>query len=339
MAQNRYVTVRIIRNQRAVTQAGFGTALILSDSKDYPFTKYTALTAVEKIKTDFGPDSKEAKLAAMILRQTPRVSEVAVYGVEVSGTATNATELRDALTELVKKHGDFYYVTSTNHTDAVITAIGEWNEQQERLYLASTSTKNLGDTIKYRYTAVLVHENPDTFPAEGWVGTMAPRPVGTASWTFKNIDGITPSDYDADELKAIEDANGNAYIKEGGVEMTSNGRTLSGESIDYIQTEHYLLARLREAAFGLLVNVDKVPYNQAGLDQVQGVLSAALQATPDGMLDTLPDGTKDYEVIMPALSSISGEDKFARILNGVYFRAAALAGIEKINIEGVLEIA
>lgn len=335
MTSNRYVKVTILRNTQAVSQAGFGTALILSGNKEVPYQLLQADTALSAISTAFGATSPEYNLASRVLGQSPRPSEIAIYGVLATGT--DGASYVSALNDLILTHNDWYYLLCSNQTDAVIGALAEWTETQDKMYAASTSNKVLGDTLPFFNTFVQVHNNPLLYPAEGWVGVMAPQEIGTATWTFKTISGVTPVTFNNTEIADIEAKNGNTYIREGGVNITSYSKTLGGEWIDIIQTSHYLKARVTEAIFGLLVRLPKVPYTQAGLDLVEAEISAVLQRTPDGMLATDASGTKLYSVTMPDINTISTNDKADRFLRGVKFRATIAGAIENVDVIGTLE--
>lgn len=333
---NRYVSVVIKRETAATSQAGFGTVLLLGTSKVSPLKRYAAADAIAGIGTDFGSTSEEYKLATAVLGQNPQIAEIATLGI-LYGSSVDGAPLVTALNELILSDNDFYYIVSPIHTTAVITDLAAWTDTQDKFYAASTDVKTLGDTLNRNNTALLVHNNPASYPAEGWVGVMAPREIGTATWRFKTISGITPATYNATDVAAIEEANGNTYIREGGVNITSNGVTTSGEWIDVIQTTHYLKARVAEAVFSLMVMKDKIPYDQSGLNMVEAAITTALLNTPDGMLARDASGNKIFSVYVPPIDSIPATNKANRLLQGVKFRATLAGAIEDVDVEGTLE--
>lgn len=333
---SRFVSVTIKRDTAATSQAGFGTVLLLGTSKVSTLKRYTADTAIGAIGTDFGASSEEYKLASRVLGQNPKISEIATLGI-LYGVSVDATPLIAALNSLILTDNDFYYVMCPIHTKAVIQGLSEWIDTQDKLYLTSTDEKELGKELNSENTVLQVHNDPSKYPGEGWGGAMAPRAIGTATWRYKTIAGIAPATYNSTDVALIEKANGNTYIREGGVNITSNGVTTSGEWIDIVQTTHYLKARAAEAIFSLFVRLDKIPYDQSGLDMVETELSTMLLNTPDGMLARDASGNKIFSVYVPPIDSIPTNNKANRLLQGVKFRATIAGAIEKVEIEGTME--
>ena len=173
---NRYVDVVITRQTQALSQMGFGLTLILSTDKAAAYKEYTDVAA---IGTDFGVESKTYKLASAIFGQTPKPAKVAVYGVGdyVDGTDP-VSELSAALNTLVLTRNDWYYLTCTEQADAEITELSQWINTKEKLYFASTDNEELADALNSDRTVLLVHPNPETYPAEAWVGACAPLKIG-----------------------------------------------------------------------------------------------------------------------------------------------------------------
>lgn len=335
---NRYVDSTITRQTSAVSQAGFGTVLILGLSKVQAYKEYDSTTAVSGISTDFGAGSKEAKLVTALMGQNPRPTKVAVLGILFTEGSSPIGDLATALNTLILTNNDWYYLTSTGQADPTITALAAWAATQEKLYFASTSNKTLGTALNQLQTALLVHDNPQSYPAEAWVGVAAPLQPGTFTFTFKNLSGIAPAAYNATDISAIHTANGNTYIKEGGVNITSNGKTTSGEWIDIIQSQHYLNARITENVFGLLVREKKVPFDVGGIAMTVAEVEKAIKGAPDGMIAKDENGKIIYTVTAPNIADISANDKAARRLPGVKWRVTLAGAVENVDIDGVLAI-
>ena len=342
---NRYVDVVITRQTQALSQMGFGLTLILSLDKALPYKEYSGDTALAEIGTEFGVESKTYKLASAIFGQTPKPSKVAVYGVGTYVDGVDpASELSAALNELVLTRNDWYYLTCTEQADAEITELSTWINTKEKLYFASTANETLAETLNSDRTVLLVHPNPETYPAEAWVGACAPLKIGSYTWTFKTLSGIAPAAYDTTTINDIEAANGSTYIAEGGVNITSKGVTTSGEYIDIIQSQDYLKARMTENVFGLLVRSPKVPFVDGGIALVvaegEKTLSTEVvdERTGEGIIARDVDGNPMYTIDAPTRAEISVNDRAGRILPDLKWDATIAGAIENVRIRGVLQL-
>lgn len=332
---NRYVSVTITRQTKAVSQKGFGLPLILSTDKKLDYKEYTE---IDGIGTDYGTNSETYKMASAILGQAPRPEKVAVLGVTYTETG-KPTDLSAALNELVKKYNDFFYLHCTNQTDPVVTELSKWINTQEKFYFASTINKTLAKTLNSQNTVILVHPAPETYPAAAWVGVCAPQQVGSYTWTFKTLNGIAPAEYDVTAIGEIETNNASTYITEGGVNITSKGVTTSGEYIDILQGQYFLKARMTENVFGLLVRTPKIPYTDAGIALVVAEVEKTLKmGVNQGIIATDLDGNPLYTITAPNRAEVSTNDKAQRILPDVKWEATIAGAIENVKINGVLKL-
>lgn len=335
---SRYVDSVITRETGSVSRAGFGTVLVLGTSKGAAYKEYMAEEAVSGVTTDFGAESNEVKLVEAIMGQNPRPSKVAVLGVLYTEGTSQPSELTAALSTLMLTKPDWYFLTCTTHTDPVVTALAAWTATQNKAYFASTSNKTLGTTLNQLQTVILVHNAPETYPAEAWVGVLAPLDPGTYTATFKTLSGIAAASYNTTEINAIHTANGNTYIREGGVNITSNGKTTGGEWFDIIQAQHYLDARIVENVFGLLVRMKKVPFDAGGVAMTVAEVEAAIKGSPAGMIALDAGGNLEYTITAPDVNDISSNDKSNRLLPGVKWRVMLAGAIERVEVGGVLAI-
>lgn len=336
---NKYVNVTITRQTRAVSQQGFGMALMLATSKASAYKEYSGDEALAQIGTDFGAESKEYKLAASLLGQTPRPEKIATYGIVYDGVSGNPTDLVTALNTLILTHDDFYALVCPEQGDDEITALANWIGAQDKIYVASTSNKTLANTLNSDNVFVLVHDKPEQYPAEGLLGQLLPQEIGSYTWQFKTINGITPAAYSTTDISEIEENNGCAYITVGGVNITSNGVATSGEFMDIIQASHYIKARMTENVFRLLATMPKVPYTDDGINLVVAEMERTLKdAFNNGIIAEDADGQPMYSVTAPTRNEVAPNDRAARLLPDLKWTATVGGAIHKANIAGVLQI-
>jgi Protein of unknown function (DUF3383) len=331
---NRYVKVTVTRETKPVSQAGFGLPLILATSKTQNYKTYSDLSA---IAADFAESTEEYKLAAALLGQSPRPDKVAIYGTVYDGATGNPTDLTTALNTLIKTHNDWYYLVCPEQGDDEILALAEWVKTQDKFYFASTSNKDL-DGLNHENVFILVHNEPEKYPAEALVGNIAPREIGSYTVTFKTLNGINPATYDTAEIDAIHEKNFATYIREGGVNIVSAGKTTSGEYVDVVQSTHYIKARMTENVFGLLTRSPKVPFTDAGIAQVVAEVERTLK---DAFLNGIiaeEDGVPMFTVTAPTRAEVPPNDRANRHLPDVKWTATIAGAVEDVDIAGVLQI-
>ncbi|CAH8247361.1 hypothetical protein WJ0W_004595 [Paenibacillus melissococcoides] len=66
-------------------------------------------------------------------------------------------------------------------------------------------------------TVVFYHNCANAYPEAGWIGAVAAAPVGSVTWKFKEIKGLSPLEISATELQEIHDAGAVAYFERPGV--------------------------------------------------------------------------------------------------------------------------
>jgi len=335
---NRYVDVTITRQTKAVSEKGFGTPLVLATSKNLPYKVYTD---IEQVANDFATTTEEYKLFSRMFGQNPRPAEIAVYGVQYDGATGNPTDLTAALNTLVTMgNNDFYYLVSVEQGDDEITELAQWVSTQDKIYAASTSSETLYQTLSGLYDNVflLVHDQPRQYPAEGLVAQLAPLPIGSYTWTFKTIQGVSPVSYDATKINDIHANHACTYIREGGVNITSRGVATSGEYIDNVQATHFIKARMTEAVFRLLATNPKIPYTDAGIAMVVAEVDNVLkQAFKQGIIAD-ENGEPLYTITVPKREDIPANTRAQRILPDVEWTATIAGAVEKVEIRGVLTI-
>jgi len=127
----------------------------------------------------------------------------------------------------------------------------------------------------------------------------------------------------------------NVYTEVGGVDITENGVVVSGEFIDIIRGTDWIQARIEENIFSALVNADKIPYTNAGIDVIKSRTSAILrQAIDNGILAADPAPV----VTAPDVADISSTDKANRLLPDVEFTATYAGAIHKVIIQGKISV-
>lgn len=335
---NRYVSVSITALTKAVSQKGFGMPLILSTSGSMEYTEYRG---IEEVAEDFNADTKEYKQASALLGQDPKPEKIAIYGTAYDPGGGNApSDLVDSLNSLIVDHNDFYFLVCPENEIDEVQALSDWINTQKKMYFVSTDDITVyQQTLNSDRTVVFVTKQPEECPAEAWVGACAPYDPGSITWTFKELNGISNAGFETTDINAIEEANGNTYIREGGVLLTSTSKTTSGEYIDIVRSKDWLEARITESVFFLLKNSKKVPFTSAGIAQVVAAVEGPIKrGANQGIIAKDENDKAMYSVTAPRRSEVAPNDRALRQLPGVKFNGVIAGAIEDVGIVGEVTI-
>jgi hypothetical protein len=330
---NRYVNSTITRETKAVSQAGFGTGLLLVDTAK-AYKEYSDLPSVA---ADFTADTVAYKKAAAYFGQVNKPTKLAIHGaVYVPGTDA-ATELSDTLNALLLAgHDDFYYLMSVFSTKAEIEELDKWTATQDRLYFATTQDQTVvatGDN-----TFIMISDVVDNHLAEALVGYIAPLEIGSYTVQFKQLGGVKACAFDTTDINAIHAKNFATYIREGGVNIVSAAKSASGEFIDIIQSAHYLNARITESVFQLLVTTPKVPFTNGGIATVGDRVEVPLKDGYNNGIIADENGAPLYNVTYPTRAEISATDRANRLLPDLKWTATIAGAVHDVEIGGTLQI-
>ena len=274
---------------------------------------------------------------------TDFTTKVALDGLLLlTSTSTYTSDISDALDAIRIEDDDFYFVHTTSRTKSDIKDIAASIETMDKIYLATTFDTDVTTTatddviselqaLNYDRTGICYTISSDNELTEAWVGIMAPKDPGSATWMFKNASGVIADEYTSTIRQRILDKGGNIYENVGGLDIFEEGKVVSGEFIDIIRGIDWLKANIQENVYSTLVNVDKIPYTNAGIDSVKSaVLEVLTIAVGMGILSADPVPT----VTAPDVSTISSANKLARNLPDVEFDGTLAGAIHKVEING-----
>lgn len=175
------------------------------------------------------------------------------------------------------------------------------------------------------------------------LGRALPEDAGSITWAYKQLSGVLTQRFTAGELSnmspSVSDPTGgknvNTLTTLAGVNVTRYGQTSGGEFMDIARGADWLEARITERVYTLLINNDKLPYTDAGIQAVVGEVLAQLQA---GIARDFIAPDPEPTVTAPLARDVSPADKGGRILRDVKFRAVLAGAIHYVAIEGELNL-
>ena len=165
------------------------------------------------------------------------------------------------------------------------------------------------------------------------------KPVG--SITYKNIalKGVPVADITPRELKALHKVNVNSYVTKCGVGVTSEGKTMSGEYIDIIDSRDWIILQIEYNVQKLLIDNPKIPYTDTGINLIRTEVINTLQsAYKNGIIAEDAEGNPAYNVDFAARSETSKADRAERIYKGGKFSFDLAGAVHEATINGVINI-
>lgn len=313
--------IKITDNSRPVPQSSFSRVLIATTEKDFGEKLFTTF---DDISDEFDSDSDVYKISTAIFGQNPSVSEVVVVGVETQDEA----ELVKAISDVDL---DFFFVVTNEQEEVFVKAIADYIEGTHKMYGVTTDSEDVIDSLhegEYDNTFYVVHNTPESYACEAWIGRCGAESPGSITWNFKPVSGIGLSNK---ESERVRDKNGNSSIEYHGQQYMFDGRVASGQWIDVIQSQHYVYQKVNEEVFSALINNPKIPYDNTGISVIEGAIENALKSAANNGIIAMEDNEYMFDVSTPDRSDMSKNDRVNRILKDVkanFIIAGAIHGGE-----------
>jgi hypothetical protein len=231
--------------------------------------------------------------------------------------------------------------------------VADWVETNNKLCLLASADANvvdvgydedtpasIADYLKannYERTGVIYHPDAgdstdEPCPDAAWFGKVFSKDPGSITWAFKTLTGVTAYSLTSTQLTNAQAKNANLYTSIADISCTQYGQVGSGEYLDIIHGLDWLRARIQNLIFTPLVQQDKVPFTDTGVQIIVGQLKAALQeGIALGLLSS-------YTTTAPLVADIPSEKKQARTLPDVKFNGVIAGAIHKTEISGIVTL-
>lgn len=262
-----------------------------------------------------------------------------------------ATEsITNALSAIEEENGEWYGLAMTSHITADQMEAANWTEARSKVYLTSspdalilaseatdkTSIAALVKAAGLARTMVMYHQTAGTeYPECGVFAVSGTRKPGSYTLKFKSLAGVAVSSLTPTQSKNARDKYALTYELIAGASILAEGQVGAGEFYDVIVFVDWLTARMTEGVYGLLVRSAKVPFTDSGITAIEAEMKSVLDqgVTSGGIADDTP-----YTVTVPKAAEVPVNDRAARRLTGVSFRARLAGAIHAVEINGTVTI-
>lgn len=347
----------------ASNSATFDSILIIvpgpSGKGKMEMTKVTSVSrADELLDYGFTVDDTAYLAATTAFSQNPAPAELLVCIREITVGDGASTTYEDIKTTLARasEEAQFYgiHLTEFKTAEDVQGAI-EWTETQEKIFgfeyddIAKCPIQN---NSYYRsfglYSGKADGYETDKQPKENkfaalaWMAKCFGYEPGTETWHLKELATLAPSVLGTEDKKALEEISINSYRRYAGCNVTFGGTVLAGEWIDVIRFRDWLKAEMQSRVFTVMKGNRKVPFTDAGIGMIEGVMKATLKAGQDigGIAPTEYDENDEavpgYSVHVPMVTNLSEAERKSRKLTGCRWSARLSGAIHLVEIGGNL---
>lgn len=313
--------VVIQRKTVAVSERGFGTILILDNTKETEF-KYITADDLNELESE----DKVSKIATRLFMQKPQPQQVAVFGAE--------GKVDVVLKQALEVNADWFYLVTVDNTAETIKAVSPICQTNNKIYAVTVNDIEVATEVgkeKFDNTFVFYHNDKDSYVAEGLAVIMSYK-IGGKTAKFKTIQGVKNSNVTLTQLNALHKANMQSYVEKLGVLQTSEGKMLSGEYIDVVLGEYWIRFRLEEALQRLAVTEEKIPYTDRGIGMLVGETEKVLaRAVEQGIVEE-----RQYRVDYKLRKDVPSNEVALRKYNYVLWTAMLQGAIHTGQISGIL---
>lgn len=240
---------------------------------------------------------------------------------------------------------DWYAILNAFNSAAMGTAIAAWVQTRTKAFIADCDETAMAQTVvsgaadlmavinaqSYDRSLAVANTGSAEFLGATWLGTLFTRDPGEGvTWAFKTLKGQEASDWNDTERTNIKNRNGNFYYTLAARDVTFQGTVGGGEFFDTIPWGvDWLTSTIQTEIGTLLFNADKIPFTDAGAEQIAAAIHKALDlAVKRGLLAANPEPV----VIVPKVSAVSDNDKAARLLPDVQAQATLARAIHKTQL-------
>ena len=332
MNLDKIITINISKNTLQMSQTGFGIPLIIAEH-DWPerIKVFSDITELPKC------DAKLFGMCKALSSQNPKVSKFKI------GKKAKNESIIEAFKAIKDEDSDFYGIllcsddkSYGDDLKSLVNIVGN-----NRYLIGADLTKNQLDLGKYftdkkceRIFSMYKGHDED-YPAAALMGKMLHQHPGSASWAFKQIEGVSKLNIPSDLLNNLETLNINRYVNIKDVGVVLDGRVASGEYIDIIHGTDWLNVRIQERLFRVLMTNPKIPYTLKGVDLVRSEILAQLQ---EGVHRGLLAASPEPQVSIPNIDEVDPILRGQRILPDVKFSARLAGAIHAVQINGNVEV-
>jgi hypothetical protein len=354
----RVVNVTLSRNDNFPARQGFGTLIILTTTSvagQVDASHRTKLYAsMDEVAVDWISSTSVYAAALSAFSREVRPTQIKVGYVVIDSDPTSS-EIQTQLDTIYNADPDWYFITidSTLRDLAATDGIIVWTQAKNKLAILDSNdvnTETAGTLTsvaarnknEFDRSGVFYHPDATMYGAASVAAFMATRNFDDANTAytvkFKDLPGISAVNLASAKITAItgftpgigqSEAAGhmaNTLIDIGGQHFVVEGSTLTQNVfLDEIHTSDWIIARTQEELLAILLNNDRIPFDDQGMETLASAPRTVMQAaTRAGLIAEDLDVNGDYSpavtITVPSVFDVSESQRNARIAPAITVR-------------------
>jgi hypothetical protein len=326
----------VIDIQKPSGLVGLGKPLILTEKTGV--STYKSYADLDAVKADF-PESTDAykKAAAIFAQGDNRPAEIAIATYD-----PNSAEPMDAVDALEKYFdNDWYFLIATTTDETDLLALADYVETQGfKMFAARVTDKaDLAAFTNYDRTIPFYHPIANEHPDAALVGAVGSKKVGSVTWKFKELKGITPLSINQTELNEIHSYHAICYVTKAGEPQTSEGTVGSGEYIDVMHGKDWIKVELETRIQKLFKGTDKLPFDNRGIGALEGVVLGTLKdAYTNGIIAEDANKQPLYSTDFKSREEVNPSERAQRKYTKGFFSFDLAGAIHEATIQGLIRM-
>lgn len=264
----------------------------------------------------------------------------------VPTTPTPNSGLGEDLAAISAENDDWYCVIETSRSAGVIQTGASVVESYSpnRIYMAQSNdalildpgdATDIGSILQlasFGRTGLWYHDNDSEFADATAAGDSLPTDPGSITWNNREINVTTPPTHTANGISAMMDKSVNYLERIGGRNVTRGGVMASGEFIDVVRGIDWFEANLSADIFDLLVDSDKVGYDDEGGETLKGVVDGrGRNAIAQGVFAT-------FTSTVPKVADQDPVDRATRNFPDVNWEATLKGAVHTVVVNGTVSV-
>lgn len=293
------------------------------------FREYSNLDAVA---VDYDADTAVYKKANSYFAQSEHSDRVAVLDYDPA-------KVYESLEAFWTFNWTFAILAESKVDDSAITLTNIFEANKDHfMVLQSNDLKDFDKLFGLNYTIALKHDVAEPMDA-AFVGAIANKEVGSTTWKFKELAGITPENLTTQEMAGINNTHAIAYVRVSGHNRTSEGWVLSGEYIDSLHGILWVQTNIESSLEDLLQSNDKIPYDNEGISLLRAKVTQILQEAHEREIIATDDetGRGVYKVNAAPKSSQTKQDISKRHYEGLSFTFETSSAVHSVTVHGTVD--
>lgn len=314
-------------------RVGLGRPIILV--KKTGVKTYKEYTGLETLEADFAKGTPAHDKAKTVFDQANRPDVVAV--------ATYDADIVESLVEFYGRSWHFALIAGDVPEDQLAAAV-YFNDRDFKILAVQVSDDVEREALKgKKRVAVFNHDVEGEHLDAAAVGGLASLPVGSISWKFHTLRGVTGQQLTGTQLADIEIDNAIAYVVKSGVAQLSEGKLANGEYIDVVHGQDWVKADMENEIQHALVQAakfnSKLPYDARGIGAIRAAATTTLErGFNNGIVALTEDNAKDYTVFTKTRGESDPQDRNERIYSGLSFEFGLAGAIHEARVKGAINI-